>query len=185
MLMNLKNANNKVVPRRPCLISLMWILGLGLNLVILVGCGSSWQIRTQDGQQYLLEDLKLNTSSHKHDQLILREGATEKTLGLNNLKRILIDHQRVQQFDGRTWVALRVDFEEGTSWNAPDSGLVGTQELYILRNSTIQGDFEGNTLQVPISELSELIMEEESFLSAPAESESDSADPAAPVEEGE
>lgn len=178
MLMNLKNANEEVVPSQAKLSQSMWILSYSLVLAVLMGCGSSWQIRTQGGQQYLVEDLELNASSHKHDQLILREGTTEKNLGLDNLKRILIDHDRVQQFDGRTWVALRVDFEEGTSWNAPDSGLVGTQELYILRNTTIQGNFEGNTIQVPIAELAELIMEEESFLSAPST-------PAAPAEEGE
>lgn len=142
-----------------------------LAILLLVACGTTWQMKTLSGQTYLLEEVEYKEGTHAHQSLLLMENNSELRLTMEGVKRIVLDHDRIKKYDGRSWVAIRVDFEEGPSWNAPDStavaqapSLVGPKDLYVLRGSWMQGLHQGQPGKWPVADILEVTMEEEAFL---------------------
>lgn len=164
-----------------------------LAILLLVACGTTWQMKTLSGQTYLLEEVEYKEGTHAHKSILLMENNSELRLTMEGVKRIVLDHDRIKKYDGRSWVAIRVDFEEGPSWNAPDStsavsaskdstsikpaptdsastavaqapSLVGPKDLYVLRGSWMQGLHQGQPGKWPVADILEVTMEEEAFL---------------------
>ena len=143
----------------------MWINNLFFIVMTLIfmGCGSTWQVKSVEGAEYLVEDLEVNSSE---ETLTLMEGESVIELNLDGVKRIIPDATRPVYLNGRTWLSVRVDFEEGNSWNAPEQGLVGDQKVYILQSSKLSGMVGESRVTWPVGEVQELVLEGESFLSA-------------------
>lgn len=156
-----------------------------MTLLTLVACGTTWQMKTLSGQTYLLEEVEFKEGTHAHQSLLLMENNSELRLTMDGVKRIVLDHNRMKKHDGRSWVAIRVDFEEGPSWNAPDStstdstaidsssvsssqvsSLVGPKDLFVLRGSWMKGIHQGQPGQWPVADILEVTMEEEAFLTS-------------------
>jgi hypothetical protein len=142
-----------------------------LVYAILTACGSHWQVRTTSGQEFVVSDLELSTQDSQGEGLPVKESNSSHQLVMEGVKRLLFDQSELKEWGGRTWEKLRVDFEEDEKkgWNAPEQGLVGDQKLYTLSSAFIDGTSGDQRLRWPISDLSEVVMEGESFLTKDSE----------------
>ena len=136
-------------------------------VLIITACGTKWKVQSVTNQEYIVDDIVIKDS--EEDQLLILDGRSEIMLSLDGVKRIVFNHDHSKQYKGKSWILVRVDFEdeEKKSFNVPtdSSFVVGDREIYMQNSTWFQGQMGESKGEWAAFDIKEIVLEEEPLLS--------------------
>lgn len=136
-------------------------------VLILTACGTTWKVQSVTNQEYIVDDIVIKDS--EENQVLILDGRSEIMLSLDGVKRIVFNHDHSKQYKGKSWILIRVDFEdeEKKSFNAAtdSSFVVGDREIYMQNATWFQGQMGESQGEWPAFDIKEIVLKEEPLLS--------------------